>query len=167
MASWISGGGACSWESIRCCQRAIVFNCSTHQMANWTRESLDPALTPISMKKAYISSLISQSPKTCRQNIPGTHWTLKMFVTSANQETGLLEPLSDWRRGIPQQLVGERGPSAGSRPSRPFLTSQALLQLGPSHHRRSGREGITNWGHWHHAHLLRGGDLLLALNRAL
>ena len=46
-----------------------------------------------------------------------------MFVTSANQETGLLEPLSDWWRG-------EGFPSG--RPSSPFLTSQALLQLGPS-----------------------------------
>jgi len=45
----------------------------------------------------------------------------------------------------------------------PFLTSQALLQLGFDHHRQL----ITNWGQWHDAHLLGGVNLLLALKRPL
>ena len=133
-------------------------------MAKWTRESLDPNITPISMKKAYISSLISRSPKTCRLNIPGTHWTLKMFVTSANQETGLLEPLSDWWwRGNPQQLVGSPGP--GGSPVVHFWHHRLCFSL--AQHRQSGPEAIINWGQWHHVDLLVGGGLLLTQNRAL
>ena len=37
--------------------------------------------------------------KNGRPKTPGTNQTLKMFVISANQETGLAEPLSDWWRG--------------------------------------------------------------------
>ena len=66
-----------------------------------------------------------------------------MFVISANQETGLAEPLSDWWRGekgFPSSWAGGQGPASAqyqwpgpsARPTSPFLTSLALLQLGPS-----------------------------------
>ena len=81
--------------------RAIVLGCCLiHQMTKWLRESQDSNNTPLRMKydsKGKEQPSAQQTRKKRTKN-PGADSIKKTFVTSANQATGFLDPLSDWWR---------------------------------------------------------------------
>ena len=92
--------------------RAIVLGCCLiHQMTKWLRESQDRNNTPLRMKYAKVKSILqfSKLAKKRTKN-PGADSIKKTFVTSANQATGFLDPLSDWWRaeGFPSRAAAQR-----------------------------------------------------------
>ena len=123
--------------------RAIVLGCCLiHQMTKWLRESQDSNNTPLRMKYAKVKSKLA---KNCWTKNPGADSIKKTFVTSANQATGFLDPLSDWWRaeGFPSRAAAQR----------PELAQSVSDITGPASASTADRSRqrlfVKNWGHRH------------------